>query len=145
MSLVTEVQARYPANRLKQLTNPGDESASAVDTTFLGYSATDVEAEFEIYAGVTYDGTDARHVAVAVAGVIAKLYLRGEAPGEKAQSLHDDYLERLQALGKVTGRDRLKPQTTSQLTPTPERTGSEVVRPWSDDSTFSRNVAQPPD
>lgn len=145
MALIDEVKARYPDNRLKQLTNPGDESAAATDDTFLGYSVTDVEAEFEVYAGVAYDNSDARHVPVAVDGVIAKLYLRGETPGEKAQSLHDDYIERLRAVGKVTGRNRLKPQTSSQLTPTPEKDGTEVVRPWSDDANFDRNVAGPPD
>jgi hypothetical protein len=145
MALADEVQARYPANRLKQLTNPGNESAAAVNTTFLGYAVTDTQADFEVYAGVVYDPTDARHVQVACEGVIAKLYLRGETPGEKAQSLHDSYIERLKAVARVTGRDRLMPQTASQLTPTPEKTGSEVVRPWSDDANFDRNVAEPPD
>jgi len=144
MTLATEVQARYPATRLVQLTNPGDESGTTLDATILGYAATDVQADFEIYAGVEYDGTDARHVSVAVEGVMAKLYQRTETPGSKADKLHDQYIERVRSLGKVTGRNRVTPTSSSVLTPTSEREGTETVRPDSDRPDFEDYVANAP-
>lgn len=146
MALADEVTARYPEPRLRQLTNGGTESASSINTTTLGYAATDVQADFKTYCGVAYDNSDARHVAVAVEGVIAKLYQRGEAPGSKANALHDAYIERLTALAKVTGRDRLKPTTKSVLTPTSEQQdSSQTVRPSFDDfGDFDRLIPDPP-
>lgn len=145
MALADEVTGRYPATRLIQLTNAGDESASSIDTTVLGYAVTDTQADFKTYAGVAYDNSDARHVAVAVEGVIAKLYQRGESPGSKAESLHDAYIARLETLAQSMGRDRLLPKTKSPLTPTAEQQTTETVRPAFDDfGDFDRLIPDPP-
>lgn len=143
MALSDEVKSRYPAGRLAQLTNPG---ASAEDTTTdatLDLAADDVEADFEIIAGVEYDNTDARHVSVAVEGVIAKLYMRTEAPGNQEQR-HVRYVERLEALARVTGRDRILPKTTSVLTPSDEQLGSETVRPDHDSTHYDDYIPHAP-
>ncbi len=102
-------------------------------------------AEFPVYVGKIYDGSDARHVPVAVSGVIAKLYLQGETPGTKADAMWDAFIERLKALAKVQGRDRIMPASTSVLTPTPERQGSETVRPDSDRPDFNDIIPDAPD
>ena len=146
MALSDEVTARYASARLIQLTNPGDQTATTVDTTFLGKAATDVEADFEIIAGVAYDNSEARHVSVGVEGVIAKLYQRGEAAGGDADARHSAYLDRLAQLAKVTGRNRIIPTTSSVLTPTSERTTtSEVVPPEFDWPNFDDLIPAPPD
>jgi len=136
MALVDQVTSRYPASRLVQLTRQGSQSSTTVDTTVLGLAADDVEADFPIVCAVEYDNADPRHVAVAVEGVIAKLAIRTEAAGDFANALHDRYLKRLAALAKVTGRDRVTPRTKSVLTPTPERDGTETVRPDTDRPNF---------
>jgi len=145
MALAAEVTARYPGSRLIQLTNPGDQSAAAVDATVLGLAVTDVQADFEIIAGIEYDNSEARHVSVAVWGVIAKLAGWSEAAGSTGVKLHEAWIERLEQLAKVTGRDRVPVTTSSQVTPTDERQTTETVRPWSDHPHFDDLVARPPD
>jgi len=129
MSLTLNVQNRYGTQFLVNLTNPSDPSATTIDTTRLSNSCTDTEADFKIYAGTIYDDTDARHVTVAVDGVIAKLAVRTGTGGNYARVTHEEYLERLRHLALVTGRDRISPRTDSVLQPSPEQVGEEVVRP----------------
>jgi len=144
VALADKATERY-ALRLKQLTNPGVQTAAAIDTDILGYACEDVEADFEIVAGIEYDNTEARHVSVAVEGVIAKLALRSEAAGATAIALNDRYIERLEALAKVTGRDRILPVSATQLTPTAEKTGTETVRPDFDRPNFDDLIPAAPD
>tara|TARA_Y100000310_G_scaffold334113_1_gene413076 strand:- start:2979 stop:3440 length:462 start_codon:yes stop_codon:yes gene_type:complete len=129
MSLTLNVQNRYGTQFLVNITNPADPSATTIDTTRLSNSCTDTEADFKIYAGTTYDDTDARHVTVAVDGVIAKLAIRTGTGGNYARATHEEYLERLRHLALVTGRDRVAPKTDSILQPSTEQVGDEVVRP----------------
>jgi len=145
MALVDEVTSRYPAARLKQLTNPNNQAASTVNATILALAATDVEGEFPMYCAVTYDGTDARHVAVAVEGVIAKLAMRSEAAGDGANKLHDQWIDRMKALARVTGRNRIKPRTLSPLTPSDEQEDAETVRPDTDRPNFEDLIPEAPD
>lgn len=141
MALTDEVTARYPASRIIQLTNPGVQSADTVNATVYAAAATDTEADFPIYAGVAYDGTVARHVSVAVEGVIAYLYMRGESPGSDANARFDRYMERLRDLAKVEGRDRLKPKTKemAKVTRPTERTTASF-----DEDTFDDIVPNSP-
>ena len=134
MALADEVEARYPESTLIQLTNPNDQDASAVDATILGLAVTDVQADFLTYTATTYDNSEAQHVAVAVEGVVAKLNMRKEAAGDVAVSKHDKYIERLEILAQVTGRDRITPKSTSVLTPSSERVAgsTDPVRPDTD-------------
>ena len=132
MALADEVEARYPASRLIQLTNANDQEAVAIDATRMARAVTDVQADFLTYTATTYDNAEAQHVVVAVEGVVAKLGQRVEAAGATADAKHDKYIERLEALAEVTGRDRITPKSKSILTPTPERTGTETVRPDTD-------------
>ena len=152
MTLAANVQTRYGAQFLVNLTNPADPSATSVNTTVLDAAADDTEADFVIYSGVTYDETPAtnplaaQHVAVGVEGVVAKLALRTGTGGNYARTAHDDFIARLRDLALVAGRDRISPRTDSQLTPTPERVGSEVVRPTFDSPRFDDLIPNdPPD
>ena len=144
MALSDEVTSRYPNSRLIELTNAGDESASTINTTVLGLAATDAEAEFEEIAGLAYDGTDDRHVRAGVKGVIALLYKWGASPGAAADAAYDEFKEACESVGRVTGRNRVKPTTSSVLTPTSEQQGTETVRPDTDRDHYDKLVPDAP-
>jgi phage gp36-like protein len=144
MALAAEVIARYPNSRLVQLTNPGDGSATTVDTTRLGYAVTDAQNEFEDIAGVAYDNSVSKHVTAAVQGVIAFLYLGAESPGAAADKEYDRFIEMSERVAEVTGRNRVKPTTSSILTPSSEQQGTETVRPDTDRENFDDLIPDPP-
>jgi len=145
VALADEVTDRVPEARLIQLTNPGTQSAAAIDTTILGLACTDVAADFEIYAGVEYDNSEARHVSVGIWGVLAKLALWSEAAGATANAIDDKWIEKLEGLAKVTGRDRIALSTSSLLTPTDEKPGTDDVAPWADYTHFDDLRPDAPD
>lgn len=136
MALTDEVQTRYSSARLIQLTGANDQDATAITAAKLSAASTDVQADFLIYCATTYDNSEPKHVAVAVAGVVAKLAMWADAAGSTAETLHDNYIQRLKDLAKVTGRDRVIPSTKSVLTPSAEQTGTETVRPDTDRDDF---------
>jgi len=141
MALAAEVQSRYPSALLIQLTNPMNTAASSVNMTTLGLAATDVEADFQITAGVAYDGADARHVSVGIEGVIAKLLERtGHSDASAWRARYDS---RLRDLAKVTGRDRILPTSDGILQPTEPQAGT-IVRPAFDDDVFDGFVPGAP-
>lgn len=142
MALADEVTSRYASKLLINLTNPQDPTASAIDTTTLGLACTDVEADFQIYANVAYDGSVATHVAVATEGVIHKLEARSGHVNAKAEL--DAWRFRLLDLAKITGRDRCLPVTNSKMTPSEEQVGSETVRPAFDDENFDGIIVGSP-
>lgn len=121
MALSDEVTARFSTARLTALTRQDDQTSSTIDTTILGFVCDDVEAEIEVRCGVVYDGTDARHVAYAVRGVLALLNQRAGTQG--SQEAWDAWTESLRSLGRVTGQDRIFPETDSPLDPTSDDEG----------------------
>ena len=142
MSLVSQVQGRYSTAALLQLTNPDDTAAVAYDATRLAYAATDVAAEFEVLAGVAYDDTDARHVAVCVEGVVAFLMWRVGTKGGEA--LANAWRKRAETYGKVMGRDAILPGTNSLMQPTVPGANGETVRPPFDDRVMQGVLLDPP-
>lgn len=138
MTLPSNVTARVRTQLLIELTNPNDRAATSIDTAQLDLASTDVEADFRTFAGTTYDDTDARHVSEAIVGVILKLQAyMGTTPKpfedvtEWQERLHD-------RLRMVTGNNRIRPKSTSELTPVPEAPGGVKVTPWFDpDSAFT--------
>jgi hypothetical protein len=116
MALIDEVKARYADDKLVQLTQKDSTSATTIDDTVLGYAATDVEANFPIHAGVNYDGTDARHVATAVEGVVTLLQARNRGLLLEQDEGWRRWIEHLKSLGMVTGRNRIVPKSNSQFT-----------------------------
>jgi hypothetical protein len=119
MSLVSNVQSRFSTTFLAQITNPQNPASTSLDSTRLSLAATDTEADFRIYCGVTYDDTDARHVNVGVEGVIIKLMMR---TGQWAnREIEERWHEKLKALAMVTGRDRISPLTTGSVAASSEQ------------------------
>ena len=144
MALSDEVIARYGDQYLVNLTNPYLSGPTTVDTTRLTKACDDVEADFEIHAGIEYDGTENIHVSVAVDGVIAKLEVRcGIEDAEK--NLKDWRENRLKSgLALVTSRDRVGPLTSSQLDQSDETRGRDITRPDFDRSRFKHIVPDAP-
>jgi len=131
-ALTEAVDDRYSVQYLTNLTNPDDATAIQVDTAVRDLACDDVEADFQIEIGITFDGSNSTHIAVAVEGVITYLLARtgrGEATtGER----HDRYIARLKSL-----RRRILPKTTSNLVPTPEKgVGGNPPRPTFDSPRF---------
>lgn len=141
MALTDRVTARLTNQRLVELTNPDSANSSTVDTDRLGYAADDAEAELEIYCGVAYDDNDARHVAVAVDGVI---YHLTRAAGLVAPEIEKRWRDGLEALRKVTGNNRVTPRTSSHLTASREATTSSPVRPIFDPEHTGALQLRPP-
>lgn len=134
MTLAARVTSRYPSQLLVNLTNPNNTAAgTTIDTTKLGLATTDIEADFQIHAGIEYDDDDALHVTVATEGVIARLMeWTGHAGAEQQK---DRYMSRLSDLAKVTGRDRILPSSDSPLVPS-EPTSVFPIRPEFDDEVW---------
>lgn len=142
MALWDEVVSRYPNDTLVSLTNPRDSGASSVDLTRANLAVTDVLADVEIYCGVEYDGTDARHVSVACQLVILKLM---ERTGQyKRGEIDEAVKERREALKKVTGNDRILPQSNSTLTPNVDPIVGAPIYPDFDISRFSEFIPGAP-
>jgi hypothetical protein len=144
MTLADEVQARYSSEFLIALTNKDSRTATAIDTTVLGYACTDVQNDFQIHAQLVYDGTDGRHVAVAVEGVVARLEERLGAASEGTRQKIERYYKNLIALGKVTSRARITPATSSLLTPSEEVPTGTTRPPNFDERHFDRILPLPP-
>lgn len=136
MTLATDVTARLPAARLKQLTNLGNPAgATSIDTAKLAIACTDTEAAFELWGQQAYDGTDKRHVAIGAKGVIA--YLKEYGGQEEASKEMGMLRTSLEQLAATTVRARLEPETSSQLTPSADPQDADgVSRPWSDRTHF---------
>lgn len=138
MALADEVVSRYPAAYLTNLTNPGSAGASSYDQTRLGKACTDVEALVRIHAGTTFDVTDARHVATCCPIVISLLEC-GLGKVNYSQVMETAKAE-LRNLGLVTGRDKVTPTTSSQLTPSSDLDDGETSRGPAFDRTRFRDT-----
>jgi hypothetical protein len=131
MALVDEVKSRFPTEKLIQLTNVDSTDATTIDDARLLLAATDVEGDFRTLAGILYNNADARHVSFATTGVIRKLQVwKLETAADEMheawqKSIHD-------VLRLVTGNDRIRPKSSSELTPAKEAPGGIKVRPHFD-------------
>jgi len=153
VALSTHVTNRLSSRRLIELTNPDDNAAVTVDTTLLGYACDDAAAWLEMLAGVAYDDTDARHIAVAIsaveflliswAGPQGEALLRNRPGNETFNELRTRIEEQFGQLGAVTGRDRVKPQTTSNLVPTREAASGDVRPSLGPESLAGINLRAP--
>lgn len=139
MALSDEVQTRYSAQFLRNLTNPDNPEAAALNTTTLDAAAADVEGDFHRVLGRDFDLTLPEDVSVAVEGVVAKLTERNGRFSEQARGLVEKYDGHLRGL-----RRRVLAKSSSQLTPTEEQRGSETVRPDFDDRRFDDFLPERP-
>jgi hypothetical protein len=134
MGLRDDVETRVPAQHLIRMTNIDDTTATAINGDVLDAAVADAEGDILTWCATEYDSSDRRMVPVGVMGVLNKLrtWAAGEAIPDAVIAETEEYRRRLQALAKVTGRDRITPESTSNYDPSPEPHG----RPAFDDSAF---------
>ena len=133
MALDDEVKARWSSQILINASNPQASTSTTIDQTRLTIAENDVQAMFEVLAGVVYNNAVNTHVLYATEGVLVRLLvLTGQAPNDQWDAWKKSMKEEL---ALVTGRDRIVPYTNSTLSPTAERANS---RPAADRSVFER-------
>lgn len=137
VALWTSVVANYEHEGLVTLTNPRNNGATAVNTTYGQSAAQEVIDLFPMYGQVEYDADDSRHVMVARHGVIAVLYARGGTASTIAEVKWKEVFEgddsRIAHLRRTTARARPAPQSNSGVTQRSELTSDgQRVRGWSD-------------
>ena len=115
MALSDDVTNRMASQRLIEVTNDRDSTATTVDTTILGYAATDISADFELLSSENYDSTNAVHVAIAVPAVMGKLYEYQGRISPMANESYDIFVAKCTRLreGNIPG-----PATNSVVTVT---------------------------
>lgn len=130
MTLLTDVKARIPTQKLVELTNVDDPSIKIVTDARLQLAIDDAEAEFKVRTGVVYDNTDARHKTFIIIGVVRILQLdKLESSSVKNYEAWQKALDRLRL---VTGNDRILPKSSSEKTPADESPSGTIVRPLFD-------------
>lgn len=144
MPLKDRVEERIPESRLIQLTNPGDPDATVVSGTRLQFAVDEALADFEIIGGLTYDDTDANHYPSAVQRVIYRLQLFAGNLGEGMTNMEVMTREAIQALARVTSRDRILPKTNSGLEPTTDADFTGPLRPPFDERVTGGFTLKPP-
>lgn len=139
-TLTTAFAARYSAARVRNLCNP-DNQAGTDATAKLAIAETDATQEFQTMCGVAIDTTDANHVRVAVLLMEYLLVRWGAGRTPEATALWEDAEKMAQRVSKVTGRDRILPDTNSGLTVTGDAAGE---RPAFDPLYLGPIILNPP-
>lgn len=134
MALKDEVIKRIPNQYLVNLTRPDPTSTSAttINSSLLTTVSDDVTGDFEVFGCIALDSTKKTHVTMAMQGVILKLLLY---KGDDATVLqkHMQWQSDLKAhLRMITFNDRIKPKSSSKLSPAKEQLSESEVRPWFD-------------
>ena len=120
MALSDEVIARWSTQRLRELTTPDDNTATAYDATRLGKACMDAKNEFLRRTGVTYSETNSEHHTVGVNGVLAYLMeYRGLAGSQAGRDATSEWRSALEAWARTDGgaNQVVQPQTNSGLQP----------------------------
>lgn len=130
MALIDEFNTRIPLQRRVELSNAtDDEDATTPDTVKIAAAIDDVTGDFVTYAGVALDDTNKEHVAHAILGIV--LYLEAyKGDSQKAwekvrewQTHVDRHLRRTQ------GNNRIRPKSSSKLTPADENPSGMPLEP----------------
>lgn len=135
-ALWASVVLNYESEGLINLTNPRDNSATSIDTTYGESAAQEVIDLFPLYGQVEYDSTSSQHIAVGRRATIAVLYERGGtassiAEVEWKEVFGDDGL--LTKLKRTGARARQGPSSNSGVRQKSELTSNgRAVRGWSD-------------
>lgn len=140
------VTARWSTDKLTRLTNPDDSSASTVSTARLAAACADAAVEFEAVAGIVLDPDNAYHVPAAVDAVLFVLLKNGGTlEGDSLEGAEKRFTASAERLAKTKGgRARVRPQTTSQLTPSDEAPNGIEVRPDFDRQGLTGTMLRPP-
>lgn len=137
-SFLTAWNNRVSTQLRTNLSRGQDSTSTTPSTTMEGYADADVIGQFSMY-GITADDTDARHVAVAIAGIRARLLFYTGIPDWRSE--WDGFKEDLKLLAETTSRDRVSPTTDSLLEPTEDTTGD---LPAFDRKEFDNYRSDPP-
>jgi hypothetical protein len=115
-SLSSEVQARYPAQLLIGLTNPQNNSASAINSTVMDAAIADAVNEFA-NVGLSLDSADVaiRHVSAACYGVMYFLYQYRQTLDSEFARAEELWQRALHGLVQATARDRILPSSNNEL------------------------------
>lgn len=136
MALIDRFKERITTALLTALTNPDDATGVGSNDTWLQRVCDDVEAEFPSAMNEDYDETVRVHILAAVALIRLKLIEYGAAPDESGDKLSERLTKQIEKYRMVRARDRISPQTSSELTPSEEVSDVEIVRPGFDDVYF---------
>jgi hypothetical protein len=137
-TLIADVTARFSNDLLVKLTNVDSQTLTVVNTTFLQSVCDDVQTgEFEAHMNDLYDSTNRAHIVFAVLLVKLKCIEYGASADETADKLRDRIQKLALALCQVGPRDRVSPQSSSDLTPS-VHSGPGPFRPAFDDIFFER-------
>lgn len=126
-NLWAEVESRYDATTLIELTNVRNPAADEINVTAGQSAAAAVLGLWPTHAQIDYDETDDVHVEAAVMGVIAVLWRRGGSSAEAQQVKWDEVFGSsgvVTMVKRVKARGRVNPESDSTLT--------ERRRSWSD-------------
>lgn len=134
-ALWTSVVANTDEERLINLTNPLDNSATAIDTTYGELAAQEVIDLFPLYGQVAYDAANTQHVAVGRRATIAVLYERGGTSSATAETAWNEVFGDnglMAKLKRTSSRARRGPKSNSGVRQRSELTsGGQRVRAWS--------------
>jgi hypothetical protein len=143
MALIDRVTERITNDLLVKLTNPDAPAEITVNTTYLQQTCDDVEdGEFEAYMGEDYDEAVAVHILAAVLLVRLRLIEQGAAPNIAFEKLRAAAEKRIEKYKNIRARDRVVPQSTSQLTPSEEVRAGETRRPEFDNEFFTEIIPE---
>jgi len=145
MALIDRVQERVSSSLLEALTNPDEPETSSVDTTYLQRVCDDVEVgEFVAWMNESYDEAIRLHILAAIALVRLKLIEFGAAPGSAEEKLVARLEKTVERYRHIRARDRIAPQSSSELTPSVEVEQGETIRPAFDDRYFEDMTPEAP-
>ena len=118
MTLATEVTARVAAPLLIELTNQGSTTATTINTTLLGYAATDAEQEFLAETGLAFDAAQPMHVAACIVGVLYYLHSYTGIQNERQEAMRTRWQGWLVKVARALGGERrIMPKTSSVKKP----------------------------
>ena len=124
MTLQAAVQARLSTQKLVQLTNQDNLSATAINTTVLDAAVADAQAEFTDETNLTFDITDNRHLRVGVLGVQAYLESYVNSQSQAYQELRREFERGLAKIAVSLGAERrLLPSSNNTTSPSVPRSG----------------------
>lgn len=143
MSLASEVQTRISDQRLTEITNTDNRDATTPNVSRLDAASDDIEnAWFPRFTGIAYDNTELGHIAVAVDGVEALLIRRNGQTSSR--EIWDNWAVTAESWGKIQGRKRVVPVTSSKMIPSKDDRLTSTPRPAFDDRRWDGYIADAP-
>jgi hypothetical protein len=140
MALIDEVVKRFSNDLLAKLTNIDLQTLTSPNLTFLQTVCDDVQfGEFEAFLNETFDVTlqSRWHLNFAVLLVKLKCIEYGASADETAKEIRTRVEGLAKSLREIHARDRVSPQSSSDLTPS-VHSGEGPFRPQFDDIFFER-------